>query len=215
MKKIKPSFKLVIFKDLFFIGFSAFLVSYLTSFVDTLPRLFIIKEASPTELGLFSPVLMVLSIVALIPNTLSSYLYPKFAYAYGQGCDKAYLWKKTRDLLLGSLVLGLFSALIVYLVIDHIIFIFPKYIGAAPYIKLTCLGMAFIGFRVSGTVSVILKLYKWMWVTPICNLVFQTVTIYCIGIYSDDVLYVAAMSLSVTYFLMFIVCFVVTYIITH
>ena len=54
--------------NLFKIGFSIFLTSYIATFVESVPRLYLIKETTSFELGLFSPILLMLGIVTMIPN---------------------------------------------------------------------------------------------------------------------------------------------------
>lgn len=215
MPQIKPKFQWVLFKNLFLIGFSIFLTSYLASFVESVPRLYLIKEASPREIGLFSPILLMLGIVAMIPNTLGSYLYPKFAYAYGQGCDKIYFWKKMKPVLGLSIVIGLLCALLVYLLIDKLLLLLPKYQESSIYIKYACLSMAFLGYKITNVVCVVMKLYKWMLIHPIVYCVIQMLSLFVINLEVSNPMTVAVYSLVVTNFLMFFFSLFMLYYITH
>lgn len=213
--KIKPQFNVSIFKSLFTIGFSSFAVSYVSSFMDTIPRLYIIKECNSLQVGLFSPVLVIFSFVSIIPSTLASYMYPKFAFAYGKGCSKKIFWDKTKLLMLGSVGIGLVVAMIVFFSIDKLLLLFPKYINSASYIKIGCLGMAFIGHKVAGTVCVILKLYKWMWVAPICQGIVTILSLVILSQFFSDKVVVASYSLAITYCVLFFVSLFVTYYVTR
>lgn len=215
LPQIRPRFKWSCFFDLFKIGFNIFLASYLTTFVDTFPRLFLIKEGSTTELGLFSPVLVILGIVYLVPNTISNYLYPKFSYAYGNGESNIYFWKKLRQLLLLSLAIGVVFAIGVYVCIDYVIPFFPKYLGSVPYIKLMSIGMLFLGYKVCGIIFNILKLYLWMWISPIVYAIVMASSLFTFNTVFDDKLTVASVSLIVTNCCMLIYYICSTYYVTH
>ena len=215
LPEIKPIFNWNVFKKLFQIGFNIFLVSYLSSFVDTFPRLFLIHEGTTTELGLFSPVLMLISIVYLIPGTLSNYLYPKFSFAYGNGVDKLYFWKRTIFLVLISTGIGILFSIVMYFIIDYIIPFFPKYIESVPYIKMMCVGLAFVGYKVCSVNFVIFKSYLWMWLTPIMNAVLLMVSLWVWNYYFEDNLTVAVGSLISSNFLMLIIMIYAVYKLTH
>lgn len=215
LKGVKPSFDFTLFKGLFSIGFSVFMVSYVSYLVDSIPRLFIIKEGTAVDLGLYSPVLIILSTVLLIPSTISNYLYPKFSFAYGQGCSRAYLWAQMKKMMAGSVLVGLVCSVLVLLLIDKLMVLFPKYLNSAYYIKVVAFGMVFLAFKVANVICVVLKEYKWIWVMPILNIIFQIVSILIFYSFITDVLLVVSYSLVATYFLMFITSWLVIYKVTH
>lgn len=215
LPQIRPHFKWRQFVNLFSIGFNIFLVSYLGSFIDTFPRMFIIKFGSTVDVGLFSPVLIILSTVGLIPTTISNYLYPKFAYSYGEGNNIRNFWKIMKSLLLGSVIMGLCFSILIYIFIDYLVTIFPKYIESVHYIKISCLGMAFIGYRTANVIFVIFKLYKWIWVTPILYFIIQVLSIIVLQFFIFNPISVASLSMAVTYCLMFFISFYIVYHVTH
>ena len=215
LNEIRPSFKWDIFKKLFQIGFNIFLVSYLSSFVDTFPRLFLIEKGTTNELGLFSPVLMLVSIVYLIPGTVSNYLYPKFSYAYGNGAPPSFFWKRIKVLLLIATSIGLVFSIVVYFFIDYVIPFFPKYEASLPYIKMMCFGLVFIGYKVCSVIFVIFKSYVWMWVTPIINAVFLLLSLFLGNFILEDNLTIAVTSLISSNFLMLVVMIVAVYFVIH
>lgn len=212
---IKPIFNWNVFKKLFQIGFNIFLVSYLSSFVDTFPRLFLIHEGTTSELGLFSPVLILISIVYLIPGTISNYLYPKFSFAYGNGTDRIYFWKRTLWLLIIATSIGIAFAVVVFLLIDFLIPLFPKYTESVPYIKMMCIGLAFVGYKVCSVNFVIFKSYIWMWLTPIVNAILLLTSLFIWHHLVDDNLTVAVASIICSNFLMLIFMIVTVYHVTH
>ena len=215
LPQIRPKYSWPLFVDLFKIGFNIFLASYLATFVDTFPRLYIIKEGTPIDLGLFSPVLVILSIVYLIPNTISSYLYPKFSFAYGNGESRLYFWKKLKQLLLLSLAIGVVFSLGVNLCIDYVIRFFPKYTGSLPYIKLMTIGMLFLGYKICGMIFNIFKLYIWMWISPIVYALIMGGALLVMNSFCQDKLTVASVSLIITNACMLVYYIIATYYVTH
>ncbi len=215
LPQIKPKFSLPIFKNLFSVGFRIFLISYVTTFIGTLPRLFIINDGSSKELGLFSPVIMILTMVVLIPNTLNQYLYPKFSYAYGENSDRTLFWKKILYVYVLSLMISLVVSIIIYLSIDYIIQIFPDYTEAAPYIKLACLPALFVGYNLGNVLCIVFKEWKWLWIYTILYGILQLITLYLISFFVQDVLETVIFSLLITYMVMFFYSIYITFKITH
>ena len=215
MPQIKAHFSLTVFKDLFKIGFSIFIVSYISSFIDTIPRLFLIHNGTSTHVGIFSPSLIILGLVALIPSSISNYLYPKFSFAYGEGCSRLYFWTTTKKMMLASLLLGLCSAALVFLLIDKVIFIFPKYMDSLPYIKMSCLAISFIGYKLTDVACVVLKEWKWLWIRMIIYGISILLSIFIFRIFIDDIITVAVFSIGATNLIQYISSFVIIYVITH
>lgn len=212
---IKPKYSINLLKALFVVGFPIFITSYLSGFIDSIPRLFIINNGSTVAMGLFSPVVMSLSIVYLIPNTVASYLYPKFSARYGQDPSPQYFWTKMRSLFLLSLGLGLVGFLACFFLIDYIIKLFPRYHDSAPYIKEASFAIIFIGYKIASVICVVFKQWKWLWISLISYFIFQLGSILLLNTFIKDILSVASYSLSITYLLMFIISVYYVYKITH
>lgn len=215
MPHIKARFEWAVFKDLFNIGFSIFIVSYISTFIDTIPRLFIVKNGTSLDMGLFSPSLIILGLVALIPNTISNYLYPKFSYAYGEGVSRLYYWNMTKKMLMASLGLGLMASVLVFFLIDYVIIIFPKYHDALPYIKMTCFAMAFIGYKLTDVSCVVLKEWKWLWIRLIIYGVSIVSSIFLLRFFTDDIICIAVISIAITNVIQYISSFLIIYVISH
>lgn len=215
IKKIVIAFDWSIFKNLFIIGFQLFIVSYISSFVDTLPRLYIIKTGSSEMVGLFSPVIILSSMIYLIPNTFSQYLYPTFSFAYGKGNSRLYFWKKMRLILLLSLLIGLVAAVAAYFLVDWLLLLFPKYAASSACIKTACWGFAFIGYKIGNMLCSIFKEWKWLYISGISYAVIQIVTIIIVRLFVDEPLMVSSIAMSLTAVLMFFVAFFIAYKVTH
>ena len=168
IKKLAIKFDFSIFKKLFVVGFQLFITSYASNFIDTLPRLFVIQNGSSLDVGLFSPVIILVSTILLVPNVISQYLYPTFSYALGKGYDRIYFWNKLKPILLISLVIGVVAVGGAVLLVDPVLSIFPKYLDSALYIKVSCIGFVFLGYKVCTMLCSIFKEWKWLYINTIC-----------------------------------------------
>lgn len=215
IKKIAIAFDWSIFKKLFVVGFQLFIVSYIGSFVDTLPRLYIIKTGSSEMVGLFSPVIILSNMIYLIPNTLSQYFYPTFSFAYGKGFDRLYFWKKMRLILILSLLVGLVAAVAAYFLVDWLLLLFPKYAASGICIKVACWGFAFVGYKIGSMLCSIFKEWKWLYISGVSYATIQIVTLFTIRYFVTEPLLVSSIAMSATAILMFFVTFYIDYKVTH
>lgn len=215
IKKLAIKFDFSIFKKLFVVGFQLFITSYASTFIDTLPRLFVIQNGSSLDVGLFSPVIILVSTILLVPNVISQYLYPTFSYALGKGYDRIYFWNKLKPILLISLVIGVVAVSGAVLLVDPVLSIFPKYLDSALYIKVSCIGFVFLGYKVCTMLCSIFKEWKWLYINTICYGVFMIGSIFILKFLFDDPLLVSSLSISLTTILMFIVSVYMAYRLTH
>ena len=215
LDNIKPVFHKDIFITLFKTGFPIFIIGYLASFIDTIPRLFIIKYGTTVELGIYSPIILIMGIVFLIPNTLTSYLYPKFSSAYGAGQPRIYFWKRMKLIMLSSLMIGMVSIVGIYLLIDKVMLFFPNYLPAVPYIKMASFGMIFIGYKLGTTVCVVFKEYKWMLANSIVYGITMLLSIFILYQFYSDILTIVSYALVSASVCMFVFSIIMVYTLTH
>lgn len=215
IKNIRICFDFSIFKKLFIVGFQLFITSYIATFIDTLPRLFVIRNGSSLDVGLFSPVIILVSTILLVPNVISQYLYPTFSYALGKGYDRIYFWNKLRSILLISLVIGVVAVGGAVLLVDPVLSLFPKYIDSAIYIKASCIGFIFLGYKICTMLCSIFKEWKWLYINTLCYGVFMIGSILLLNVYIEDPLLVSSLSISITTLLMFMVSVYMAYRLTH
>lgn len=215
LKKIAISFDWSIFKKLFVVGFQLFITSYASTFIDTLPRLYIIRTGSSLDVGLFSPVIVLITTILLVPNVISQYLYPTFSYALGKGYNRLYFWNKLRPILLLSFVIGVIAIGVAVLLVDPVLTLFPEYIPSGIYIKASCIGFVFLGYKVCTLLYSIFKEWKWLYINTICYGAFQILSILVLGFFIEDSILVSSLSISLTTFLMFVVSVYMAYKLTH
>lgn len=212
---IKPIFRFKVFKTLFSIGFRIFVGSYLVSVITSLPRLFIINYGSTEELGLFSPVILLLSTIALVPATLNSYLYPRLSQKYGENISRASFWKNIRILYFLSVAIAIPASLLLYFLIDHVIQFFPKYIDSVPYIKLSGFAVLFVGYNLGTVLLVVFKEWKWYTLVVLFFGVTQLLSLYFFFNVFNEILKTAVLSIAATNFIMFFTTLFISWRVTH
>lgn len=213
--KVLPRFNKNHLVNLFKVGFPLFLVSYAVSFIDTIPRLFLVTYGSVNQLGLFSPIVIMLGAALLIPNAISSYMYPKMSFEYGQNNDKKGLWRIVKLTAMASFASGFLIFILVFSLADYIEFILPKYAEIIPYLKIASFSLLFIGYKAAGLSFSVLKSWKIMYINTIFNLLITIISIVVLKFYLDDVLMITVISMLLTYGLMFIISVFLSFKVTH
>ncbi len=210
-KLLKPKFHSTEFFQLFKIGFPIFLSSYIMSFIDTVPRLFIIKHSDEKTLGLYAPVVMLLSTVSILPNTLSTYLYPKFSFNLGKTNDPRSIFTNLLKIYAVSFIVILILIIIGYFLLDHFITFFPKYSDSLPYLKLALLICPFVFFKLGNMFNVVIKKYSYMFAFVIIYGIIQFLSLYLLSIYISDVLDIVIYSQIITSLLILIISILMNY----
>ncbi len=201
--KVKVGLEKISFLSLIKVGFPLFIVSYLFGIIETFPRLYIAKFGTISDLGLFSPVIIILGIAVILPNSIVSYMYPKMSYEFGQHDNKRKLWDVVKFTALISLLSSIPMCLVVYFVADQVTWLFPKYTASVPYLKISAFSLLFIGYKSSGLTFSVLKSWNVMILNSIVFLLVSTFSMFIIQIYFKDALEVASYSIIITYGFMF------------
>lgn len=186
--KVKPTFHMPEFKKLLKIGFPIFIVSSALSYIDTIPRLYLINYAKPEKLGIYAPIAMLLSMVAILPNTLSAYMYPKFSYHLGQAKSIQEVWRKLLKIYGISFLIIATISIVGYFFVDYFAYLFPKYKESLPYLKLSLLICPFAFFKLGNMVNVLLKNYTFMLLFALIYGGIQISSIYIISLNEIDLL---------------------------
>lgn len=215
IRKLVLQFDWPVFKKLFVVGFQLFITSYASTFVDTLPRLFVIKNGTSFDVGLFSPVVISVSMILLIPNTISQYLYPTFSYAFGKGYERLYFWKKLRIILALSVFIGTVTMVAAMFMVDPVLHLFPNYAQSGIYIKASCAGFVFLGYKVCNMLFSIFKEWKWLYINTAAYGIFMIMSIIILNLFIEDPLMVSSLSMTLTTFLMFVLSTFMAFRLTH
>ncbi len=193
--KVKPKLNLELLIHLFKIGFPLFGFSYIASVVETLPRLYLIRFASNEQLGLFSPIIIMLGLAVLLPTAIGNYIYPKMTFEFGSNNDYDKLWKLTFFSALVSFLVSFPMFIFFYFASDYVYLIFPKYAEVSPYLKIASFAMPFLGHK-SGSISfAVLKSWKIMFLNFFTFLIITSLTLFVLHLRLDNPLEVASYTL--------------------
>lgn len=209
--KILPKFYKPEFIQLIKIGFPIFITSSAISYIDTIPRLYILKFSTEKMLGLYSPVLMLLTTVAILPNTLSAYMYPKFSYQIGQTKDLKEIWPKLLKIYILSFLFICFFVAVGYFLLDYFVYYFPKYAESLPYLKLSLLICPFVFFKLGNLLNVVLKKYNYMISFALTYAAIQIASLYIISQHLTDILDIVIYSQVVTSVLVLLISLLLNY----
>jgi len=140
-------------------GLPIMINSYLYSTFFIFDQFYILRNFEKIELGYFNIARLVLFIIPVIPNSLTTIFYPKASNAYGKSGDNPNVLKPFfKKALLINLAVVLPLIIIIYMLIDPFVKIFlPEYIGGISYAKHSVVGG--IGYIMIGP-SVILGVLK-------------------------------------------------------
>ncbi len=200
---VAPKFNLKSFVHLFKIGTPLFLFSYFNSFIETIPRLFLINYGDVKDLGLFSPILIIFNLVSMFPKTMSNYFYPKMAFRFGETLNKKEVWNMFLKNYLVSFFISVPLFFFTYFFADYFGFFFPKYKSIIPYLKYFSFAVLFIGYRTGNVVFSVLNSWKLNLINSLLYFIFSILSFYILHHFFDENLFVVTLSMVIVSFLMF------------
>jgi O-antigen/teichoic acid export membrane protein len=197
--RVLPKFNSKAFVALFKTGMPLFATSYLVSIIDTIPKLFIIRFGNETMLGLYTPVLIIITAFSLLPNSLGAYYYPKLSYAFGKRNDPVEIWKMMKKVYLVSLLVIFPMILAGYFILPEVIAFFPKYKESLPFMQAALFIGPFILAKLGNLLNVVLKKINFMGYYVALNGVFQIASIASLYLFTEmPVLQIAIWSQVIT-----------------
>jgi O-antigen/teichoic acid export membrane protein len=203
--RVLPKFNSKAFVALFKTGMPLFVTSYLVSIIDTIPKLFIIRFCNETMLGLYTPVLIIITAFSLLPNSLGAYYYPKLSYAFGKRNDPVEIWKMMKKVYLVSLLVIFPMILAGYFLLPEVIAFFPKYKESLPFMQAALFIGPFILAKLGNLLNVVLKKINFMGYYVALNGVFQIASIASLYLFTEmPVLQIAIWSQVITSALVYI-----------
>lgn len=155
--KLVPKFNVNVFYSLFKIGFPLFLAAYLVTFFDSFFRQYLVYFSTNYKMGLYASVLVLLNTLSILPNTISTYLYPKLSFNFGKTGDIDAAWRiLLRVYFIVIISISLLDVL-GYYILDYAINYFPKYKAALPYLKLSLFIGPLLIYKLGNTMHVLLR----------------------------------------------------------
>jgi len=215
MKQVKPVFEKQIFINLLKIGLPIFISSYIIGVISTIPNLILLKFGNVALLGIYAPLLTIISAVAVLPDSITTYLYPKMTHAIGKSNDRIAIWRKAFYSHLGLMILGipvvLACLVIVPWLIDNII---PKYTASKSIINTGIFIALFMSYKFGYTTLITLKEWK---LIIIYILFFALLQVFCPLIFMQyfDLLDAVVAGQLVASVLMVVISLASNYIATH
>lgn len=193
--KIRPRFNKIALFSLFKVGFPVFLSSYAAGFIATFPKLFILTYGSTKLLGLYAPVITIITVFSTLPTTLSSYYYPKLSYALGKFNDAKSMFNTMLKIYGISILIIIPLIVVIYFALDYFVILFPKYKESLPYLEISLFIAPFVIAKLGNLISVILKQVNFMFYYILFYGLFQSGFLFILFRFvSNDVLYCAIWS---------------------
>lgn len=121
-------------------GVPIFGLDYMKNSCATLDRVVLVKIGGTMDVGIYSLAGVVTSTLGALPTALSSYLYPRMSFKYGEDGNPRSLWRMgVRFMLLGVAFTGL-AAVGARLVLPSFVPAFiPKYVAGLPAAEIVLL----------------------------------------------------------------------------
>ncbi len=159
--KVNSMFKMEHFKLLFKTGFPVFVMNYFRSLTTTFNRTIILGFGGVLQVGLFTPVAAVGTLIDIMPSVLGNFFFPKMNIVFGQTNDPKVLWPMALKLNGLMIILAVPFILIGWFIFPFIMEnYFPKYIDSTFAMQLFTFNMLFAGTLVSHNVLYAIKSYK-------------------------------------------------------
>lgn len=196
--RIKPHIDFKILTLLFKTGFPIFVSSYLIQFVNTIPKILILKTGNETLLGIFTPVLVMLNAFSLLPNSLATYFYPKFSYSFGKTGSAKLIFKQLLKIYI--IIIAIFIPIIIFCIflLDYVILFFPKYTASLPYLKIALCAVPFLLAKLGNLINVVLKNVSFIGIYVSLYAFFQITILIILKFFLKDILMVAILSIIFT-----------------
>jgi O-antigen/teichoic acid export membrane protein len=141
-KHLRFTFSLSSFKEQLSTGFLIMLNGYLYTTFFVFDQFYIVQNFDNIELGYYNLARLVLMIIPIIPNSLTTVLYPKASTAYGMHNNNKSVLKPffKKALFINSLVV-LPIIILVYIAIPPLVHYFlPEYVNGIHYAQISVWG---------------------------------------------------------------------------
>ena len=144
-------------------GFPIFLLSYFFGVALTLPRIVLVSFGSIGDLGIYAPVLTMLTAVSALFMALQSYVYPRAAALLGANrSSTSGLWNSILAAHIVTLLLGLPVVLLGYPLIPILVeYFIPKYSESIGALRIGLFAVVFMGYRIGAGGLFAAKAWSW------------------------------------------------------
>lgn len=179
------------------IGFPMMTVGVLVNLQLSMDRLFLIKNVSSSEIGIYQIGILPLTVGIVISSIISQYVGPKLLFRYGQGESLKYVFNR-------SIIISLVTVSFLFILWPFVIYLarhvidlwLPEYRSSLPLISIFYLGTIFTSANISNVVILaanrqVLSLYLSIFTTIICFIGYLM-----IGYYDMPIKWYASMNVA-------------------
>lgn len=194
-------------KSLITVGLPLFSSTYIISIAENIPKLYIAREANAIGLGLVSPVFMILGFIMIIPDAVSSFLYPRLTFRFGEkksGGTRKYFCVVQNFSILLSFSVGCIMAFLVFIFSDKVAEIIPRYQGVDVYIRACAYCMPFLGWKINGFILSIFNKRKFIFLNSVLYLIIFLLMFYFLDMLIDEALLVGIYGMACSMGLIFV-----------
>jgi O-antigen/teichoic acid export membrane protein len=171
---VRAVFRKEHFQLLFKTGFPVFIMNYVRSLTTTFNRTIILGFGGVLQVGLFTPVTAIGSMIDILPSVLGNFFFPKMNILYGKTNDPQILWPMALNLNALMMLLAIPFILCGWMLIPFIMEnYFPKYVDSTYAMQLFTFNMLFAGTLVSHNVLYAVKNYKSSYIFNISELLVR------------------------------------------
>ncbi|MBI4508419.1 MAG: oligosaccharide flippase family protein [Deltaproteobacteria bacterium] len=158
--RIRPAFHAEAWSLLWRTGFHLFISAYLLTLVRGLENVFLFRRGGEAMVGIFAPALAVSHAMEVLPAALSSYVYPRMSFRFGETSDASRLSRMTFWTMGLALALCVPLVLVGWVCLPWVVErLVPKYSAALPAMRIALLTGMLLSV-ITGT-SVLRALKKW------------------------------------------------------
>ena len=178
-------------KDIYYliqIGFPMMMAGVLLNLQMSMDRLFLIKDVSSEEIGIYQIGLLPLTLGIALNGIISQYVTPKLLFKFGQGKSLKYLYKKSLLVSLAIIVIMILSFPLVPWLAGYVIkWWLQAYKNSLPLITVFYIGAIFTASNIVGIVINAanrqrLCLFQAIFMVLICFLGYQQVSHHKMGL---------------------------------
>ena len=204
--KVQAIFRKEHFQLLFKTGFPVFIMNYLRSLTTTFNRTIILGFGGVLQVGLFTPVTAIGSMIDILPSVLGNFFFPKMNILYGKTNDPKVLWpmalKLNGLLIMLAIPFIICGWLLIPIIMENY---FPKYIDSTKAMQLFTLNMLFAGTLISHNVLYAVKNYRSSYIFNISELMARAgLPLLFVILFSGNLLTLVVQGYLLSSFILFI-----------
>jgi O-antigen/teichoic acid export membrane protein len=159
--RVQSRFEPQIARELLATGLPLFLASYLQILATGFDRVILLRRGTVETVGYYAPALAVIAAMAIVPNAVGTYVYPRMSYALGRG--RTAHGMRGMALAAGgvSLLAGLPVAVAGWFAAPAVISgFFPKYTASIPAVRWSLLAGLLLSVQPAAQVLGSLKAWR-------------------------------------------------------